>query len=96
MNDYVYMLSNQTNVAIYVGVTKDLVRRVYEHKHHLDSESFTARHNIHKLVYYESTLDITAAIEREKQIKGWNRKRKNKLVETMNPKWEDLYESTLF
>ena len=96
MNDYVYMLSNQTNVAIYVGVTKDLVRRVYEHKHHLDSESFTARHNIHKLVYYEGTLDITAAIEREKQIKGWNRKRKNKLVETMNPKWEDLYESTLF
>ena len=96
MNYYVYMLSNQTNVVIYVGVTKDLVRRVYEHKHHLDSESFTARHNIHKLVYYESTLDITAAIEREKQIKGWNRKRKNKLVETMNPKWVDLYESILF
>ena len=96
MNYYVYILANSTNVAIYVGVTKDLVRRVYEHKHHLDPDSFTAKHNIHKLVYYESTSDVTAAIEREKQIKGWNRKRKNKLIETMNPKWEDLYESILF
>ena len=96
MNYYVYILSNTTNVAIYDGVTKNLVRRVYEHKHYLDPESFTARHNIHKLVYYESTSDITAAIEREKQIKSWNRKRKNKLVEAMNPKWEDLYESILF
>ena len=95
MNYYVYILANATNVAIYVGVTKDLVRRVYKHRHHADPNSFTARHNIHKLVYYEYTTDVTAAIEREKQIKGWNRKRKNKLVETMNPNWEDLYDRIL-
>ena len=95
MNYYVYILSNATDVAIYVGITKDLVRRVYEHKHNLDPNSFTARHNIHKLVYYEYTTDVTAAIEREKQIKGWNRKRKNKLIETMNPKWKDLYDTIL-
>ena len=95
MNYYVYILANTTNVAIYVGVTKDLVRRIYEHKHHLDPDSFPARHNIQKLVYYEYTSDVKAAIEREKQIKGWNRKRKNKLVETMNPKWEDLYDRIL-
>jgi len=95
MNYYVYILANTTNVAIYVGVTKDLTRRVYEHKQHLDPDSFTARHNIHKLVYYEYTTDVTAAIEREKQIKGWNRKRKNKLIETKNPQWEDLYDTIL-
>ena len=95
MNYYVYILANTTNVAIYVGVTKDLRRRVYEHKQHLEPDSFTARHNIHKLVYYEYTNDVRAAIEREKQIKGWNRKRKNKLIETMNPKWEDLYDTIL-
>ena len=93
MNYYVYILSNTTNVAIYVGITKDLVRRVYEHKHHIDPDSFTARHNIHKLVYYEYTNDVNAAIEREKQIKSWNRKRKNKLIDARNPKWEDLYDS---
>ena len=95
MNYYVYILSNTTNVAIYVGITRDLIRRVYEHKNHADPTSFTARHHIHKLVYYESTTDVTAAIEREKQIKGWNRKRKNKLVENMNPQWEDLYDKIL-
>ena len=95
MEYYVYILTNATNVAIYVGVTKDLIRRVYEHRHKLDPNSFTARYNIHKLVYYESTNDIKAAIEREKQIKGWNRARKNKLVETKNPKWMDLYEAIL-
>jgi len=95
MNYYVYILANATNVAIYVGVTRDLVRRVYEHRYHMDPDSFTARHHIHKLVYYECTNDVTAAIEREKQIKGWNRKRKNKLIETRNPRWEDLYDTIL-
>ena len=89
MNYYVYILTNAT------GVTKNMVRRMYEHKHKLDPDSFTARYNIHKLVYYECTSDVKAAIEREKQIKGWNRARKNKLVETRNPRWEDLYESIL-
>ena len=91
MNYYVYILANNTNVAIYTGVTRDLVRRVYEHRNHLDSQSYTAKYDIRKLVYYEQTTDVRVAIEREKQIKSWSRKRKNALVETMNPTWQDLY-----
>ena len=91
----VYLLTNDTNGALYTGVTNDLIRRVYEHRQNFDPQSFTARYRIHKLVYYESCSDVRSAIEREKQIKGWNRKRKNKLVESMNPNWKDLYE-TLF
>ena len=95
MNYYVYILSNVTNTTIYVGITNDLVRRMYEHRHKLDSGSFTAKYDIGKLVYYEYTCDVRSAIEREKQIKGWNRARKNKLVESRNPRWEDLYDSIL-
>ena len=95
MQYYVYILANTTGTVVYIGITKDLVRRVYEHKHKSDPNSFTAKYDVHKLVYYEATSDVRAAIEREKQLKGWNRKRKNKLVETMNPRWEDLYESIL-
>ena len=95
MSMYVYILANATNTAIYVGVTRDLVRRMYEHRHNLSPKGHSARYNIHKLVYYEYTNDPNAAIAREKQLKGWNRARKNKLVETMNPHWEDLYESIL-
>ena len=95
MQYYVYMLTNNTGTVLYTGVTRDLVRRVYEHRHHLDPDSFTARYDVRKLVYFEETNDVRAAIEREKQIKGWSRKRKNKLVETKNPLWEDLYESVL-
>ena len=95
MNYYVYILSNVTGTTIYIGVTRDLVRRVYEHKHKLDPNSFTAKYDIHKLVYYESTSDVRAAIEREKQIKSWNRKSKENLINAMNPKWEDLYDSII-
>ena len=95
MNYYVYILSNTTGTTIYVGITNDLVRRVYEHKHKADPGSFTAKYDIQKLVYYEYTPDVRSAIEWEKQIKGWNRARKNKLVEKQNPKWEDLYEKIL-
>ena len=95
MEYYVYILSNKLNTAIYTGVTRDLVRRVYEHKHHVDPSCYTAKYDITKLVYYESTSDVNAAIEREKQIKGWNRKRKNKLVESKNPSWTELYDSIL-
>ena len=87
---FVYILSNDTNVCLYVGMTNDLERRLYEHKNELDKESFTARYHIHKLVYYEETPDSYAAVTREKQIKGWNRKRKNKLIEKNNPEWKDL------
>lgn len=95
MSYYVYILANDTNVTIYTGVTNDLLRRVYEHRNSLDPNSFTARYKVHKLVYYEETNDINAAIEREKQIKSWNRKRKNKIVESMNPTWQDLYDDLL-
>ena len=61
----------------------------------MDKGSYTARYNVERLVYFEVTADVNSAIEREKQIKGWNRKRKDKLVESKNPKWEDLYETIL-
>ena len=92
---YVYILANVTGTVVYTGVTNDVVRRVYEHKHDCDPNSFTAKYSVHKLVYYESTPSRYEAISREKQIKSWNRKRKNELVEFMNPKWLDLYESIL-
>ena len=91
MQYYVYILTNSNKNVLYTGVTNDLRRRVYEHKHHLDKGSFTARYNVENLVYYEVTSSVESAIEREKQIKGWNRKHKNKLVESKNPNWEDLY-----
>ena len=95
MTYYVYIMANVKNTVLYTGVTNDLIRRVYEHKHNLGSKSFTAKYDIHKLVYFEDTGDIRAAIEREKQIKGWNRRRKNKLVESKNPSWEELYDLLL-
>ena len=95
MQYYVYIMANQQGNVIYTGVTNHLLRRVYEHKNHLDKGSFTARYNVEKLVYFEVTSDVESAIEREKQIKGWNRKRKNKLIENKNPDWLDLYESIL-
>ena len=87
---FVYILANDTNVCIYTGVTNDLERRLYEHRSGTDSKSFTAKYKIHKLVYFEETSSERAAIEREKQIKGWNRKHKNKLIKSKNPNWEDL------
>ena len=95
MNYYVYILTNAHRTVLYTGVTRDLVRRVYEHKHHLDKNSYTARYNVEFLVYYESTSEVESAIEREKQIKGWNRKRKEKLIESRNPNWIDLSEGIL-
>ena len=95
MNYYIYILSNNHNNVLYTGVTNDLIRRVYEHKHHMDKSSFTAKYNVEKLVYYEVTSDVEAAISREKQIKGWNRKRKDKLIKSMNPEWKDIYERIL-
>ena len=95
MQYYVYILSNNHKNVIYTGVTSDLIRRIYEHKNHLDKGSFTSRYNVENLVYYEVTTDVESAIAREKQIKGWNRKRKEKLIEAKNPNWDDLYENIL-
>ncbi len=74
---------------MYVGVTNNIERRLYEHRNKL-VDGFTSKYNINKLVYVENTTDVTAAIQREKQIKGWNRNKKNELVESVNPEWEDL------
>lgn len=88
---FVYILTNWNNKVMYIGVTNDLKQRLYEHKHQL-VDGFTKRYNVHKLVYYEHTTDMRAAIAREKQLKGWLRAKKNALVETMNPEWKDLSE----
>ena len=88
---YVYILTNKNHTVLYTGVTRDLIRRVYEHKNNADPKSFTAKYKVHKLIYFEETSDVDSAIEREKQIKSWSRKRKNQLVEGMNPDWADLF-----
>jgi putative endonuclease len=86
---YVYLLTNWNNQVMYVGVTNDLERRIYEHRNKL-VDGFTKKYNIDKLVYFETTSDALAAIEREKQIKKWRREKKNQLVIEMNPEWKDL------
>lgn len=95
MTYYVYILASATNYSVYIGVTNDLIRRVYEHRNHLDPGSFTSQYNVHKLVYFEQTTDIRAALEREKQLKGWRRSKKNALIQTINPEWKDLYPGLL-
>ncbi|MBU1203219.1 GIY-YIG nuclease family protein [Patescibacteria group bacterium] len=87
---YIYILANKRNGTLYIGVTNDIVRRVFEHKNKLH-DGFTKRYGIHKLVYYEIIYDITLAIMREKQLKKWNRKWKLELIEKENPYWDDLY-----
>ena len=89
---YVYIMTNKSNTVLYVGVTNDLMRRVYEHKNKIDSNCFTAKYNLNKLVYFESTSSIESAIEREKQLKAGSRKRKEELINSINPEWNDLYE----
>ena len=90
-NYYVYIMTNKYNTVLYTGVTNDLVRRVYEHKNKL-VEGFTAKYNLTKLVYYEIYNDVKEAINREKQIKGWKREKKEDLIKEFNPMWKDLYE----
>ena len=91
MTYYVYILTNKHNTVLYTGVTRDLIRRVYEHKNHVDKGSFTAKYNVTRLVYFEETSDVKAAIAREKQIQSWSRDRKVSLIMDHNPKWMDLY-----
>ncbi|MHB9039459.1 MAG: GIY-YIG nuclease family protein [Melioribacteraceae bacterium] len=91
MQYYVYILSSKRNGTLYIGVTNDLKRRVYEHKNGL-IDGFTKKYSIKNLVYYEQTNDIHEAILREKRLKKWNRSWKIKLIEEMNPDWKDLSE----
>ena len=91
MQYYVYILTNKNHTVLYTGVTNDLIRRIYEHKHNADPNSFTAKYRVHKLVYFEETNDITSAIEREKQIKSWKREQKIALIISSNPRYLDLY-----
>ncbi len=92
---YVYILTNQNNTVLYVGVTNDIIRRVGEHKNPVDKKSFTARYNVDKLVYYENYQFIQDAIAREKQLKGGSRDNKVDLVISLNPDCKDLYEDLL-
>jgi putative endonuclease len=87
---YVYIMTSPTG-TLYTGMTNDLKKRVYQHKHKL-IPGFTAKYNITRLVYYEETSDVKSAITREKQIKGWVRRKKIALIESKNPKWQDLSE----
>ena len=85
---YVYIMSSPSR-TLYVGMTNDLARRVYDHKHKLVA-GFTARYSVNELVHFEETSDVHAAIAREKQIKGWTRAKKIALIEATNPQWQDL------
>jgi putative endonuclease len=89
-NYYVYVMNNQTG-TLYTGVTNDLRTRIYQHKHKL-VEGFTSKYNVTRLAYFEETKDVTAAIQREKEIKGWRRSKKLDLIKSMNPAWRDLAE----
>lgn len=91
---YIYILANPTNTVTYIGITNDLVRRVWEHKNKT-VPGFTSQYHIDKLVYFEQLTEARAAIEREKQIKGWRRSKKVALIETNNHEWKDIYSSIL-
>jgi putative endonuclease len=88
---YVYILASKRNGTLYIGVTNDLERRLYEHRNNL-IEGFTNKYNVHHLVYYDDVNDIQAALQREKQLKRWSRKWKIELIEKVNPEWRDLAE----
>ena len=88
---YVYILTNQNDNVLYIGVTNNLERRIFEHKNKL-AEGFTKRYNLTKLIYYEVTSDIHGALGREKQLKNWHREWKINLINEVNPRWKDLGE----
>ena len=88
-NYYIYIVSNTNNRVVYIGVTSDLVHRIKEHKNKI-YDGFTRRYNVDRLVYYEHFDNINRAINREKQLKGWTRAKKNQLIAGMNPNWDDL------
>ena len=91
---YIYLLAGQRKGTLYIGITSDLIKRIYQHKNN-QVDGFTKRYGVHSLVYFEEILEATEAIRREKQIKAWKRDWKIELIEKNNPNWEDLYETIL-
>lgn len=91
---FIYILTNTHNTTLYIGVTNDLVRRVYEHRNKI-VKGFSFTYNLTKLVYYEIIPDISQAIIREKQLKGGSRQKKKDLVDAFNPEWIDLYDKII-
>jgi len=89
-DSYIYILTNEYNNVLYIGVTSDLIKRVWEHKNKF-REGFTKKYSLNKLIYYEVACDIESAINREKQLKTWRRKWKLDLIKEFNPTFEDLY-----
>ena len=94
MNYYVYVLASKRNGTLYIGVTNNLVRRVWEHRNDM-ADGFTKKYGVHRLVYYEQTESVEAAIQREKRLKKWDRAGKIRLIEGFNPGWRDLYEDVI-
>ncbi len=91
---YVYILASKRNGTLYIGITSDLIKRVWEHKNKL-AEGFTQRYNVDRLVYFEQFCDPETAIRREKRLKKYNRRWKLELIEKSNPEWKDLYEDLI-
>lgn len=87
---YIYILASNTNGTLYIGVTSNLVTRIWQHKSKI-ADGFTKKYSIHRLVYFEQTTSVYSAISREKQLKKWNRSWKIQLIEKDNPDWKDLY-----
>lgn len=87
---FVYILTNKNKTTLYIGVTNDLCRRISEHKNHINKDSFTSRYNLEFCIYFEEFQDFNIAIKREKELKKWNRQKKDDLINKKNPKWEIL------
>jgi len=96
MESYVYILTNKSRRSLYVGMTADLLKRLYQHETHYYKDSFTDRYNITICVYYEVFHDINLAIRREKELKGWTREKKESLINASNPEWKVLASSRGF
>ena len=94
MNSYIYIMTNKSKGTLYIGVTSNIIKRIYEHKNKL-TDGFTKKYNLKKLVYYEIYDDIDEAIKREKQLKSWKREWKIELIEKINNNWNDLYDEIL-
>ena len=90
----VYILASKRNDTLYTGATSDLVKRIWQHRNSV-VDGFTQKYSVHRLVYYELADEMTAAIAREKQIKGGSRAKKLAMIESMNPEWRDLYDDIL-